>query len=180
MWEEFIHMLASHKLRLDHINNWGNWGTFCEQRTAPAVTWCASKSCRSCLYVCCGLYSCSITSPSVLTPAVLSWWYHTTWKLNRKALSWSAAGEPVFYSLLMNTAHLVSDCTICQAYGVEQSLKSAKNSLRLSYLFGCDCKYTRDLCNVYFSLLFSNSYQQNSLMLLRSRDGWALGSKFVE
>lgn len=180
MWEEFIHMLASHKLRLDHINNWGNWGTFGEQRTAPAVTWCASKSCRSCSYVRCGLYGCSITSPSVLTPAVLSWWYHTIWKLNRKALSWSAAGEPVFYSLLMNTAHLVSDCTICQAYGVEQSLKSAKNSLRLSYLFGCDCKYARDLCDVYFSLLFSNSYQQNSLMLLRSRDGWALGSKFVE
>ncbi len=71
MWEEFVHTLASHKLRLDHINNWGNWGAFC----AHGCMMCQEKRQeKKVVYMCTvgimPLYI--IASPSVQTPAVLT------------------------------------------------------------------------------------------------------------
>lgn len=55
MCEEFLHALARRKLRLEHINNWGNGGAFgVQQRNVPRK----EGGEKGCLYVHFGHYGC--------------------------------------------------------------------------------------------------------------------------
>ena len=44
MWEEFVHNVCqSHKLRSDHINNWGNWGVLVSRGAEKPCPWFCQK-----------------------------------------------------------------------------------------------------------------------------------------